>query len=538
MTDRKTRYIDNQTARFSGGHINRRAFITRLAAAGMTLPAAMAMATRVEAQTPSRGGHFVMAMGHGSTTDSMDPATYENGFMLNTGFAYGNCLTEVGPDNQLRPELAESYEAREGGAVWAFKLRQGIEFHNGKTLAPEDVVATINYHRREGSTSAAAGLLSAVTDIAAEGSDTVVVTLDGPNADFPFIMSDYHLIILPSENGEIDPTAGIGTGSYVIQNFEPGVRTEATRNPNYWKANAAYFDSIEILSIIDPTARQSAILNGQAALIDRVDPKTMALFSRAPGVEIMQKTGFQHYTFPMRLDVAPFDNFDLRMALKLSIDRQDMVDKILLGAGAVGNDHPLSPTVPFHAADLPQRAYDPDLAAEHYRRSGHSGTIQLSASDAAFAGAVDAAQLIQASAAEAGIDIEVVREPQDGYWSNVWNKKGWCACYWGGRPTADWMFSAAYVESSEWNDTAWRNTEAADRFNSIVVEARAELDTARRAELYFEAQRLISEDGGAIVPMFANFIMAKSQTVTHGPEVAANWEMDGARATERWWMAS
>lgn len=537
MTDRKQRYIDQQRARFAAGHINRRAFITRLAATGMALPAALSIAGQVEAATPSKGGTFTMAMGHGSTTDSMDPATYENGFMLNTSFAYGNCLTEVGPDNALRPELAESYEPRNGGAEWAFTLREGVEFHNGKTMTPEDVVASINYHRGEESTSAAKGILSPVTGIRTEGDRVVVFELSSPNADFPFLMSDYHLIILPSENGEIDPTAGIGTGAYVIQNFEPGVRTEATRNPNYWKADSAWFDSIEILSIIDSTARQSALLNGQAALIDRVDPQTMALFSRAPGVEILQKTGFLHYTFPMRLDTPPFDNFDLRMALKLSIDRQDMLDKILLGAGALGNDHPISPTVPFHAADLPQREYDPDMAAEHYRRSGHEGVIQLSASDAAFAGAVDAAQLIQASAAQAGIQIEVVREPQDGYWSNVWNKKGWCACYWGGRPTADWMFSSGYVAESEWNDTAWRTTDAAQRFNQIVVEARAELDQTRRAELYFEAQRLINEDGGSIVPMFANFIMGKSDSVAHGPEVGANWEMDGARATERWWMA-
>jgi peptide/nickel transport system substrate-binding protein len=537
MTDRKTRYIAAQEAAYASGRINRRAFITSLAAAGVAIPAAMSMATRVEAATPSRGGSFKMAMGHGSTTDALDPGTYENGFQLNLAFAYGNCLTEVGPDNALRPELAESYEPLDGGKSWAFTLRPGVEFHNGKSLTADDVIATINYHRGENATSAAKGILTPIVDIRKDGDNVVIFDLENANADFPFLMSDYHLIILPSEGGEIDPNSGIGTGSYVLENFEPGVRFQGTRNPNYFKENAAWFDDVEVLSIIDVTARQNALLNGEVMLIDRVDPKTMALLERAPNVEVLQKTGYLHYTFPMRLNVEPFDNFDLRMALKLSINRQEMLDKILLGAGTIGNDHPISPIVPFHADDLPQRDYDPDLAAEHYRRSGHSGPIQLSTSDAAFAGAVDAAQLIQASAAVAGIEVEVVREPQDGYWSNVWNKKGWCACYWGGRPTADWMFASAYVESSEWNDTAWRDTEAADRFNEIVVEARAELDEQRRGELYFEAQRLIHEDGGAIVPMFANFIMGKGPEVAHSEQVGSNWEMDGARATERWWMS-
>ncbi|MEM9247763.1 MAG: ABC transporter substrate-binding protein [Pseudomonadota bacterium] len=538
MKDLKSRYIEGRKAAYAGKQLSRRAFVQSLVAAGVAVPAALSMASRVEAATPSRGGSFKLATAHGSTTDSLDPATYENGFMTATGFTYGNCLTEVGPDNALRPELAESYEALNNGASWAFRLRRGVEFHNGKTMTPEDVIASINYHRGDDSTSAAKGVIAGVTDIRKDGDDVVIFDLDTPNADFPFLISDYHLLILPSEDGQIDPTSGIGTGSYAIENYEPGVRLQATRNPNYFKEGNAWFDDIELISIIDVTARQNALLNGDAHFIDRIDPKTVNLFSRAPNVDILDLVGFLHYTFPMRLDAQPFDNFDLRMALKLAVNKQELVDKILLGYGTVGNDHPISPIVPFHAAELPQREFDPEMAASHYKKSGHSGPIQLSASDAAFAGAVDAAQLIQASAAQAGIEIEVVREPRDGYWSNVWNKKGWCACYWGGRPTVDWMFASAYVEGSEWNDTAWRNTDDADRFNAIVGEARAELDDAKRGEMYFEAQKLIHEDGGAVVPMFANYIMGKSKDVAHGEYVASNWENDGHRATERWWMAS
>lgn len=537
MTDRKTRFIDTQTAMFANGRIGRRAFITSLVAAGVAVPSALSMAGRAWAQTPKTGGTFRLGMAHGSTTDSLDPATYENGMMTHAGFTYANNLVEVAPDGSIRPELAESYEALNGGASWAFKVRPGVEFHNGKTLTADDVIASINHHRGEESKSAAKGLLTAVTDIRKDGDDVVVFDLEAPNADFPFIVTDYHLVILPSEGGSIDPTSGIGTGGYIIDNFEPGVRLQASRNPNYWKPDAAYFDEVELLSIIDITARQNALLSGEINAADRLDPKTVALLERAPNVDIIEQVGYLHYTFPMRLDTPPFDNFDLRMALKLAVNKQEMVDKILLGHGTVGNDHPISPIVPYHAAGLAQRDYDPDQAKFHYDRSGHSGAIQLSASDAAFAGAVDAAQLLQASAAAAGIDVEVVREPSDGYWSNVWNKKGWCACYWGGRPTCDWMFASAYVEGTEWNDTAWRDTEAADRFNSIVVEARAELDSSKRAEMYAECQTLIHEDGGAIVPMFANYIMGTGEGLQTPDVIAGNWENDGHKAIERWWFS-
>ena len=96
---------------------------------------------------------------------------------------------------------------------------------------------------------------------------------------------------------------------------------------------------------------------------------------------------------------------------------------------------------------------------------------------------------------------------------------------------------SAYVASSEWNDTAWRTTDSATQFNTIVEQARAGLDQSKRGDMYFEAQRLIHDDGGAIVPMFANYIMAHSKKLAHEPSVAANWEMDGNRLAERWWFA-
>ena len=534
MRDMKTIYIAEQKAKLAAGRIDRRQFLTGLLAAGVVLPTAMSMAGDVMAATPKKGGTFRQGVGHGSTTDSLDPATYENGFMITVGLSCSSCLTEVNPDGSLTGDLAESYES-EDAQTWVFKLRQGVEFHNGKTVTAEDVIASINHHRGEESKSAAKGILKPIKDIRAEGDGTVVFELEQANADFPFLMSDYHLVMMPSEGGKVDPTSKVRSGAYTIETFEPGVRLEGKRNPNYYKSDRAHFDEVVQLAIIDATARQQALMSGDVDAIDRVDPKTVALMGRNPNIEILEETGTLHYTFPMRLNVEPFGNDDLRMALKLAIKRQELVDKILLGHGALGNDHPISPTQQFHAG-LEQREFDPEKAAEHYKKSGHSGTIQLSTSEAAFAGAVDAAQLIAASAKEAGIDIEVVREPKDGYWSNVWNKKGWCACYWGGRPTADWMFSSAYTDDTEWNDTAWKGTEGSKKFNDIVVQARGELDAGKRDALYKEAQSLIRDTGGTICPMFANYIMGVSKKVGHG-DLAANWEMDGAKSLERWWFS-
>ncbi|MBZ0129068.1 MAG: ABC transporter substrate-binding protein [Rhodobacteraceae bacterium] len=530
--------INKLSTLYSQGKFNRRTFMQGATGLGLTIAAASTMAVRAEAATPKMGGHMRIGIGHGSTTDTLDPSTFENGWSTLIGLTIANNLTEVGPDGNLRPELAESYEASADATTWRFKLRSGVTFHNGKSLTPQDVIDSINHHRGDDSKSAAKGLLGTVTDITADG-NTVVFTLSGGNADFPFILSDYHLGIRPSNgDGTIDWASGIGTGGYSLTSFDPGVRGEMVRNPNNWKENTAFVDSVSVLSIIDVTARQNALMNGDVDMIDRVDPKTVHLLKRAPNLVIEEQAGYLHYTFPMRLNVAPFDNYDLRMALKYAVKRQELVDKILLGHGALGNDHPISTAVPYHNADLEQREFDPEKAAFHYKKSGHSGAVQLSSSDAAFAGAVDAAQLIKASAAECGIDVEVIREPSDGYWSNVWNKKGWSACYWSGRPTQDWMYSAAYTDDTEWNDTAWVGTPSADKFNGLVRAARIELDDAKRRAMYGECQALISDDGGALVPMFANHISGVSTKIGHYEETSANFDLDGLKCAERWWFNS
>lgn len=147
--------------------------------------------------------------------------------------------------------------------------------------------------------------------------------------------------------------------------------------------------------------------------------------------------------------------------------------------------------------------------------------------------AIDAAVLYKEQAAKAGIDIEVVRVPEDGYWSDVWMKVPICMCYWSGRPTEDWMFTETYACGANWNDTYWCH----ERFMKILVETRAELDQAKPTEMYVELQRIVRDDGGVIVPMFATDLHAASSRLQVPPAVASDREMDGYRLAERWWFA-
>ena len=146
---KKEIYLKRQADKLTLGHINRRQFIMSALAAGVVLPSAMTLADTAMAATPKKGGTFRMGLGHGSTTDSLDPGTYENSFSTGVGYLYGNCLTVVAPNGKLVPELAESIEASDDATQWTFKMRPGVEFHNGKTLTGEDVVASFQHHMGE-----------------------------------------------------------------------------------------------------------------------------------------------------------------------------------------------------------------------------------------------------------------------------------------------------------------------------------------------------------------------------------------------------
>ncbi len=273
-----------------------------------------------------------------------------------------------------------------------FKLRRGVEFHNGKTMDADDVLYSINHHRGEDTKSAAKGIVDPIADIRKDGPHTVIFTLKGGNADFPFILSDYHLTISPAGD---DFRGGLGTGGYVLKEFEPGVRAFAVRNPNYFKENRAHFDEVETLSISDVNARTNALKTGQIDAMNRCELKTVHLFKKLPGIQVMQQNGFKHYTFAMRCDIPPYENSDVRLALKYAVDREQMVKTILRGYGVVGNDHPISPANRYHASELEQRTYDPDKAKFHLKKSGlDKANFRLHAADAAFVGAVDAGVLL------------------------------------------------------------------------------------------------------------------------------------------------
>ncbi len=523
--------FDYLLKRAARGMMSRREFVGRASALGISAALANTLlASAAQAQEPVKGGVIRAGVSGGESTNSLDPALAASPAPFAVSMLWGEMLVIVNEKGEVEPRVAEEISSNADATEWKFKIRSGVEFHDGKTVTAEDVVATLKRHTDEKAQSGALGIVQGISEMTSEG-DMVTLKLASANADLPFLLADYHLQIQPG-GGYDNPNAGIGAGPYKVVSFEPGVRVVFERHANYFDNTIGHADGAEILVINDNTARTAALQSGQVHMINRVDPKIVELLTGVPGVSIERAAGRGHYVFIMHADTAPFDNNDLRMALKYAINRQELVDKILGGFGSVGNDFPINAAYPYFDASIPQREFDLAKAAEHYKASGHDGSpIILRTAPGAFPGAVEAAQLFQQSAAAAGIPLEVKVEPDDGYWSNVWNVEPFCASYWGGRPVQDQMYSTAYASTADWNDTRFKNA----RFDELLVAARGELDGEKRKAMYSEMAMLVRDEGGVICPMFNEFVEARRAEVG-GWFVDPTHELMNGRALAKCWL--
>lgn len=523
------KFLAGLTAR---GQLDRRAFLGRAGALGLTATLANTMlGSAVHAAGPQKGGTMKLAMSGGQSSDSLDPALASNEAVFMVVKHFGDTLVEVAPDGSLDMRLATAVRGTPDAKTWTFTIRQNVKFHNGDKMTAADVVATLRRHAGEKSQSGALGQLKAVEKVEDVGGE-VVITLSEGNADLPYIMSDYHLIIQP--NGGMDaPDAGVGTGPYKLVSTQHGIRYTFEKFTDYFDDTRGHVDAVELLVISDDTARTAALQSGQVHMINRIPPKIAGLLGRAPNVTIHSVGGRSHYAFLMHCNTAPFENNDLRLALKYATDRQQMVDKILFGHGSLGNDMPINAAYPLFDDSIEQRAYDPEKAAMHFKASGHEGPIVLRTAETAFPGAVDAAQLFQQSAAAAGINVEIKRLPNDGYWSEVWNKQPFCNSYWGGRPTQDGMYSTAYKTDAAWNDTRFFS----DEFDTKLLAARSETDTAKRKGIYSDMGRQVRDTGGLLCPMFANWVEGTNDKVAGWFDDPSQNMMNGY-ATIKCWLTA
>ena len=211
----------------------------------------------------------------------------------------------------------------------------------------------------------------------------------------------------------------------------------------------------------------------------------------------------------MMVDRKPTDSLDMRLAIKSLLDRERYLKTVLKGYGQLGNDHVVPPNDPLYNKALPQRTVDLDKAKFHLAKAGlTNGKLELIVSDAAV-GTVEMGQILQQTAARAGLTIDLKREPADGFWSNIWLKRAFYGGQWNARPTIDILLSLGWTSAAAWNEAQFKDAS----FDKLIVQGRSELDPAKRKQIYGEIQKILYDQGGNGVFAFQDFLDGLSAKV-------------------------
>jgi len=450
---------------------------------------------------------------------SLDPAS--KGRVLQIIEKIQSRLVRPGRDGTPDPDLATRWYPNADGTIWTFHIREGVRFHDGSALDAGDVVYSIARVIDPDYGSPARAAVKMIERVEATGPHTVRMTLSSTFADFPLQLMDPRLRIIPEGSGETVDQTGLGTGPFRVEKFDPDGITVLAANEDYWEGPPA-LARIEVIGVPDAQARLQAFLSGQLDMERGIAPVLRRALDKSLRYQLLEIPTGNWMGLVFRTDYAPFDDPPVRRAMRMVVDRDEMLRLALDGGGVISCDTPVAPNDQYRAElDCPP---DPEGARALLTEAGHPDGIDVEI----HVSALDQSWPVlgvafQEQAARAGIRVALVTAAADGYWSNVWMKKPAFATAWGERP-ADQALNEAFHSEAKWNESHYHNPE----FDRLLAEARAELDFDARRALYLEAQKVLAESSGTLIPFHVTQLVVLSNRVTHFDPVqndALRWHL-------------
>ncbi|MDE0346858.1 MAG: ABC transporter substrate-binding protein [Boseongicola sp.] len=479
---------------------------------------ALAIAFAGSAALAEPTGTFRQAHEYGfGTASSLDPISKGRVFQITEKIM--NRLVRPGLDGKPQADLATSWGANEDATVWTFKLREGVRFHDGSDFDAADVVYSLNRVLDPESDSPARSAVKMITSVEALDDMSVRITLDTPFADMPLQLMDYRLRMIPEGSGDGIATMGIGTGPFKVESFDAEGTTVLVANTDYWEGEPGVA-RMEVIGIPDGQARLQALLGGQIDMERGITAQQAPMLAGSSDFMLQEIPTGNWRGLVFRTDVEPFTDLRVRKAVRLAADRQELVNLILGGQGVVACDTPVEPNDQYRAdIDCPQ---DIEMARSLLAEAGYPDGIEVDVHVATLEPTWPTlAVAYQEQAAAAGIKVNVVQAPSDGFWSEVWMKKDVAATRWNERP-ADQALHEIYLSSAKWNESYFKD----ESFDAMLADARRELDFEKRKALYVAAQEYLWENAGTLIPYHVTRLVGVSSRVSNLDEVkndAVRW---------------
>ncbi|HEY1366829.1 MAG TPA: ABC transporter substrate-binding protein [Gaiellaceae bacterium] len=501
--------------------LTRRQVLERGAALGLAAGAAgtlgaSAQAAGLATPKPKRGGTLRVALiGGGGSNDNLDPHATSGSSELSQSARQlvFSKLTDMQPDGSFALQAAASIEPNKNATVWQIKLKKGITFSDGSPLTVDDVIWTYKriLNPDDPTMAAARGNIDMIDPNGMKKVDkyTMTIKLKRPWSDMFSALGQRYLSII--KNGSKPPWTVqnfIGTGAFKLTSWTPGAHYTYTANRGYFETGKPYLNALDIVGIPDPVARVNALVAGQVDCICSVPAAQVPLVKRA-GRKLIVNPGGSWTPIVMNTNAKPFTDPRVRQAMKLLIDRKQAITSAAGGYADLGNDL-FARHDPLYNGSIPQRAFDPEKAKALLKSAGAlDETFTLYTSDA-VSGAVPMALVFEQGAKKAGVKVSVETVPASSFWDTTWGHQPFTFSSWGYRSFfTQWVqsFASFNAEETQWNDAKQR------RASRLVYAAAATSNKAKQKALTAEAQQLQWDDGGYIIPYFAQTLDAATTRV-------------------------
>jgi peptide/nickel transport system substrate-binding protein len=428
--------------------------------------------------------------------------------VLNAVYDY---LVDVDADNEIQPGLARSWMVSDDGLTYTFQLAEDVSFHDGSPFTAQDVVWTFDRLRDPGLELPTSDLYANIESIEATGELEVTFTLRQPNPFFLYDLSDNHALVL--KEGTTDPAATFnGTGPFQVEEYLAGTRMTLSANQNYFIDGKPGVEQLEIIFFADQVAAVAALRGGQVDLVMRMPTPLFQSLEEVPGIETISVATNAFDLVRLRTDMPPGDDPRVQQALKLATDVDAIVEVVTLDLGAAGQHSPIGPLYTRYFAeelDVPEPDYE--RARELLAEAGYEDGLELTLHTPDTGDRPTLAVVLKEQWARAGIDVNVVVQPESVYYGdNGWLEVPLGITGWGSRPVPQFYLDVMLACDAQWNEAHWCDEEV-DRLIEI---AGTTLDEQERIDAYHEIQRILLDRGPILVPYFFPQLAAISDEFT------------------------
>ncbi|MBI1800172.1 MAG: ABC transporter substrate-binding protein [Chloroflexi bacterium] len=428
--------------------------------------------------------------------------------ILNAIYDY---LIDVNTESKIVPRLAAQWTTSADGLTYTFTLASGAAFHDGSPVTAQDVVWTFDRLRDPQLKLPTSSLYENIAGITATGDKVVTFKLKQTNPFFLYDLSDNHALVLKA--GTTDAATKFnGSGPFRVVSYSPENRMELAANDKYFIAGKPGLASLTFIFFKDQTASVNALRGGQVDLVMRMPSALFKTLQSEQGLTTVSipTNGFDEVR--LRADRKPGNDPRVVKAFKLATDRKAIFQTVSLGLGAAGRDSPIGPLFKaFYSEETPLPARDPKAAKDLLAQAGYPNGLKLDLHVPDSGDRPDLAVVLKEQWKDAGIDANVVVEPESVYYgNNGWLEVDLGITGWGSRPIPQFYLDVMLVTGAKWNEAHWSDAE----LDKLAKTAGTTLDEAERAKAYKDIQRILIERGPIIIPYFFAQFGAVKNTFT------------------------